>query len=87
LLADEVIAQRFDWSKSKNIFAIAVRVHRLPLTVELPMLPVYGGCKSWVELEKDIPTTGAVPVLDQQTFDSKLSHLLTALKPPDLQPT
>ena len=84
---DEVIAQRFDWGKSKNIFAIAVRVYRLPRAVELPMLPIYGGCKSWVELEKDILTTGAVPVLDQQTFDSKLSQLLVALNPADLTPS
>lgn len=78
---DEVIAQRFDWSQAKNIFAIAVRVHRLPLPIELPMSPAYGGCKSWVELEKDIVTTGALPVLDQPTFDQKLSLLLTALNP------
>src|SRR6185503_2443028 len=31
----EVIAQRFDWGQAKNIFAIAVRVHRLPLAIEL----------------------------------------------------
>jgi hypothetical protein len=54
---DEVIAERFDWGKAKNIFALAVRVHRLPLAIELPMLPRYGGCKSWIELEKDIPLT------------------------------
>lgn len=78
---DEVISQRFDWGKTKNIFAIAVRVHRLPLPVELPLLPIYGGCKSWVELEKDMPTTGAVPVLDQQAFDNKLGQLLSALNP------
>lgn len=78
---DEVIAQRFDWGKARNIFALAVRVYRLPLPIELPRSPAYGGCKSWVELEKDIVTSGAVPVLDQRTFDHKLSQLLTALNP------
>jgi hypothetical protein len=58
-----------------------VRVHRLPLAVELPMSPAYGGCKSWVELEKDIVTTGARPVVDQQTFDQKLNRFLAALNP------
>ena len=78
---DEVIAERFDWGHAKNIFAIAVRVFRLPLPVELPMSPAYGGCKSWVELEKEIVTTGAQSVLDQQTFDHKLNHFLAALNP------
>ena len=78
---DEVIADRFDWGKARNIFAIAVRVHRLPLAIELPMHPDYGGCKSWIELEKDIPTTGALPVLKQQAFDHKLAQFLSALNP------
>ena len=78
---DEVIAERFDWGRAKSIFAIAVRVHRLPLPVELPMSPAYGGCKSWVELEKDIVTTNAQPVLDQPAFDQKLNQFLAALNP------
>ena len=78
---DEVIAARFDWGRAQNIFAIAVRLFRLPLAVELPASPAYGGCKSWVEFEKDVPTTGAHPVLDQSTFDRKLNHFFAALNP------
>ena len=69
---DEVIAERFDWGKTKEIFAIACRVHRLAVPAELPMLTGYGGCKSWVELERDIATEGATPVLDEQSFAAKL---------------
>src|SRR5687768_10820520 len=45
---DEVIAERFDWGRSRNIFAMAVRVYHLPQDIELPMLAAYGGCKSWI---------------------------------------
>jgi hypothetical protein len=75
---DEVIAQRFDWGKTKNIFAIAGRVHRLPAAVELPMLASYGGCKSWVELEREIATDGAMPVLSDQQFAARLSQFHAA---------
>jgi hypothetical protein len=78
---DAVIASRFDWGQAKNIFAIALRVYRLPLAIELPLLPIYGGCKSWVELEKDVVTTSAQPVLDQTVFDHKLHRFLAALNP------
>jgi len=78
---DEVIAERFDWGRAKNLFALAVRVHRLPLTIELPMLPAYGGCKSWVELEKKVSLVGAHPVLDQPAFDHKLQAFYSALNP------
>lgn len=78
---DEIIASRFDWGRAQGIFAIAVRVYRLALPVELPMQPSYAGCKSWIEFEKDIVTAHAQPVLDDPMFDQKLNRLLAALNP------
>ncbi|MBI3418317.1 MAG: DUF1802 family protein [Verrucomicrobia bacterium] len=77
---DEVIAGRFDWSRQKNIHALAVRIFRLPHVVELPMLAAYAGCKSWIELESDISVEGAQPVLDDATFAQKLEHFRNALQ-------
>ena len=77
---DEVIAARFDWGKSRNIFAIAVRVFRLPSPVDLLMLPSYGGCKSWIELERDLDTGDAAAVLSDSEFAAKLSHFTAALE-------
>jgi hypothetical protein len=68
----EVIAERFDWGRSKSIFALAVRVYRLPEKVDLPMLASYGGCKSWVELEREIDTSKAAPVLNEADFSQRL---------------
>ena len=76
---DKVIAERFDWGHAKNIMAMALRVSQLPLPIELPMSPAYGGCKSWVELDREIVTIGAVPVLEQTAFDQKLNAFLAAL--------
>jgi hypothetical protein len=70
---DEVIAERFEWGRSKEIHALAVRVFRLPELVELPMLAEYGGCKSWVELTKDIEIEGGKAVLDDQSFEERLA--------------
>jgi hypothetical protein len=71
---DEVIAQRFDWGREQSIFAIAVRVLRLPSPVVLPVVPAYGGCKSWIELEQDLPFESAVPVLDDGLFGRRLEQ-------------
>jgi hypothetical protein len=76
---DEVIAARFDWGKTRDIFALAVRVRRLPRRVELPMRPDYGGCKSWVELETGVDTAGASPVLDDAAFGRKLARFHEAV--------
>lgn len=76
---DEVIAERFDWGRSKVIYAIAVRVYRLPAPVELPMLSAYDGCKSWIELEHEVPTDGGTPVLNDLDFDARLGLFRASL--------
>ena len=68
---DEVIAQRFDWGREQAIHALAVRVFRLEKPVEMPMRPTYGGCKSWIELEEEVPLLGAKPVLTEADFSEK----------------
>lgn len=70
---DEVIQQRFEWGRSQNVFALAVRVYRIPQPVTVPMARGYGGCKSWITLEQDVPTQDAQPVLDEASFQRKLA--------------
>jgi hypothetical protein len=76
---DEVIAERFDWGRDKHIYALAVRVFRFDQAVEVPMRPAYGGCKSWVELEAEIPATAARPVLAEGAFAEALARWQKAL--------
>jgi hypothetical protein len=76
---DEVVAERFEWGKEKHIYALAVRVFRLPQPVMLPVIPGYGGCKSWIHLDTEVPTDGATPVLSKEAFNEKLNQFHTAL--------
>ena len=75
----EVIAERFEWGRSKAIFALAVRTYRLPQRIDLPMLPGYGGCKSWIELEREIDVSAARPVLSDAEFSERLQNFKSAL--------
>ena len=77
---DEVIAQRFDWGRVRNIHALAVRVFRLPRAAESAMLESYGGCKSWIELENGIDTKGGASVLSDEQFTQKLATFREALE-------
>ncbi len=76
---DEVVAERFEWGRQQNIFALAVRVLRLPCSVELPMLPQYGGCKSWIDLEMEVDVSKAEPVMSDEQFGLRLSEFEQAL--------
>jgi hypothetical protein len=75
----EVIAERFDWGRHKAIYALAVRVSKSPAPVDLPDDPAYAGCKSWIELNQDLTTTGSEPVLDEAAFTAKLEAFSGAL--------
>jgi hypothetical protein len=78
---DEVIEERFDWGRSKEIHVMAVRIFRLATPVELPMRESYGGCKSWIELAEDISPVGAHAVLDDAAFKAQLLRFHKALEP------
>jgi hypothetical protein len=70
----EIIAERFEWGRSKAIFALAVRTYKLPKPIDLPMSASYGGCKSWIELEQDVDPAGAAPALSDAEFAERLQR-------------
>ena len=76
---EEVSVDRFDWGREQGIYAMAVRVQRLPEPMELPMLERYGGCKSWVELEPPMDFLLTEPVLEDSDFAAKLLEFREAL--------
>lgn len=76
---DHVIRERFDWGKRKDIHALAVRTFILPSPAEIPLLDSYGGCKSWINLEEDISTEGAIPAIDDAAFGTILEQFHVSL--------
>ena len=80
---DEVLADRFDWGREQGIYAIVVRVFKLGTAIELPMLPEYRGCKSWVQVAHPAPEMGSAPVLNDQSFARKVSDFHDACDCPD----
>lgn len=77
--SDEVVEERFHrWRDS--IFALVVRVYRLPRLVRLPLEEDYTGCKSWVELTHDVSVEGSSPVLTDDEFSRSQNAIRAALK-------
>lgn len=80
-LADEhiwnpaFVKMRFDFNPYDPLYLILLRVYRLPEPITLPMRPAYGGCKSWITLERPLSTVGAIPALSDEEFAARHSHL------------
>jgi len=52
----------------------------LPGPVELEYRAEYGGCKSWIELEKSVATAGSRPALDDAAFAELTAPALDMLE-------
>jgi hypothetical protein len=80
LWSEETVRSRFAY-RQPGLFVIPVRVFRAASVAELPMTSYYEGCRSWVELERDLPTDGAEPILNDQAFDDVYRNLDLLLNP------
>jgi len=72
------IRQRFHY-RTPGLFALSVRVFRLPTATEVVNRPEYAGCKTWVPLDTPVPTAGALPVLSDEAFAAFTQAVSTAL--------
>src|SRR5262245_18624907 len=78
--SEATVRQRFAY-RSPRLFVLAVRVYRAPIMTELADTPEYQGCKSWVHLERGLPTAGSTPVLSDERFANLQRQLDLLLRP------
>lgn len=78
--SEETVRQRFAYRRP-GLFVLPARVYQAAQAVEVEETAGYAGCKSWVELDQDLPTDGAVPVLDEAAFRDVLQTLDRLLNP------
>lgn len=79
--SDAELDARFAY-REPGLWAVALRVHRLPAAAELPDHPSYGGCRSWIRLREAIETVGSRPVLEDAAFAAELERCRRALGDP-----
>lgn len=73
--SEQALQKRYTWGEDKGVWALIVRVSRLPQIQIFKNLPAYGGCRSWVELETPISLEGLRSVQTDQEFQTKLAAL------------
>jgi hypothetical protein len=71
---------RLTWRPKKPLTVLVLRIYVLPKPVELEYRAEYGGCKSWIELEKSVATVGSRPALDDAVFEELAAPALDMLE-------
>ena len=69
--SDSYMVERMNWMPQKPMTAIFLKVYKVTPT-EIPVLPEYHGCKSWIEL--NVNTGPGSAVLNEAELQQKLSE-------------
>jgi hypothetical protein len=78
--SEETVRQRFAY-RTPGIYVLGVRVFATPHPHELPESAEYAGCRTWIDLGRDLPSEGARPVVSDTQFDDVLLSLSRRLNP------
>lgn len=73
-----LVKARFEY-RTPGLYVLAVRTFFLPDPIDVPELPEYAGCKTWVHLDRDVPTDEGISVPTDAEFDLALKNIRTAL--------
>jgi hypothetical protein len=64
----QTVRARFEYRRP-GLHGVLVRVYQSSRTFALRDAPEYAGCRSWVELDHELPMDGATPVLTEEAFE------------------
>src|ERR671914_728392 len=60
--------KRLAWKRRHPLHVMVLRTFRIPRPVTVKVRPEYQGCRSWLELYRDLPFEGT-PVLSDEEFE------------------
>lgn len=66
--------KRLNWKRRHPLNVLLLRVHRIPRPVTVRVRDEYHGCRSWLEIDRDLPFEGT-PVMADDEFDMARSEI------------
>ncbi|MGK2878041.1 MAG: DUF1802 family protein [Solirubrobacterales bacterium] len=62
----EYAAKRFNWKPRHPLHVLLLRTYRIPRPVTIRVAEDYLGCKSWIDVERELPFEGTSVVSDAE---------------------
>ncbi|MEA5571385.1 DUF1802 family protein [Calothrix sp. UHCC 0171] len=76
---DNFICDRLKWKASQPLFILLLRTYKLCHVEEIPYKEKYGGCKSWIDLERTINLQNSQPVLSDSEYSNMVINIRTVV--------
>ena len=74
--------KRLTWKRRHPLHVLLLRVHRIPRPVTVRVRDEYHGCRSWVEIDRDLPFEGT-PVMADEEFDRARQEIRSVCGSPE----
>jgi hypothetical protein len=68
--------KRLAWKRRHPLHVILLRTYRIPRPVTVKVRDEYGGCRSWLDLTRELPFEGT-PVLSDDEFERAAEEIAT----------
>jgi hypothetical protein len=78
ILTVPTLRERFHYRRP-GLFVLAVRIYQRETPVTVEDRPHFAGCRTWVDLQQEIGTTGLKPVLSDREHADRLAAIGAAL--------
>ena len=72
--------KRLRWKRRHPLHVLLLRTYRIPRPVTVRVRDDYGGCRSWLEITRDLPFEGT-PVLSDEEFDRASEEIAAIAEP------
>jgi len=76
---EQTLQERFQFGRNPGLHALVMRVYQRPAPEKVALREQYGGCRSWVELERALSTEGLTPVLRDVEYTAQRDGILEML--------
>ncbi len=76
---DDYAHKRLHWRPKQPLTVALLRVYELQQAQSLPVLAEYSGCKSWVELGKEVALGDMTPALSDAEYENQADMVRSSL--------
>lgn len=79
---EKFVSDRLKWKQNQPIYILLLRTYRLAKTREIPYIPEYGGCRSWIDLADPISLEGSQAVLSDGEYIARSNEIRNLIANP-----
>lgn len=72
---EKFVSDRLKWKRLDPLYVLLLRAYRLEEPLEIPYLPEYGGCRSWIDLATPFEIERSQPILSDAEFAQQVAEI------------